>query len=96
MKTTLLILAAAGACALAACWPCMPDGTSCVRECSTSGDCLAGQVCVHEHAHDLDLDTCEAPCTYSDAGTPSFSCPDSPLGAACTTDDGQPFCPPGT
>ena len=61
----------------------MPNGTSCVRECSTTADCASGQDCVHEHVHDADRDTCEAPC-------------DSPLGTACTTDDGQPFCPPET
>ena len=93
MRTTLLILAA-GACLLAACWPCMPNGTSCVRDCSTTADCPSGQVCVHEHAHDADRDTCEAPCDLPDGGRRTFTCPDSPLGTSCTTDDGQPFCPP--
>lgn len=91
-----LALVGAPACSRDKCTPLQKfEGwTTCIHECTTSKDCADGLVCVHEHAHDLLLDTCEAPCTYSDAGTPSFSCPDSPLGTACTTDDGQPFCPP--
>ena len=96
MRTILLALVAAAVCVLAACSPCSFSlhNLGCVHECSTTADCDAGMVCVHEHAHDLELDTCEAPCTYSDAGAPSFSCPDSPSGTACKNDDGTPFCPP--
>ena len=89
-----MYLAVAGTGLLLACMPCSFDSSACVHECSTSRDCPSGQVCVHEHAHDLDLDTCENPCTYTDAGMASFRCLDSPLGTACRTDDGTPFCPP--
>jgi hypothetical protein len=91
---TKLLCALAAACALAACWPCAFDTTSCVHECATTADCPSGLVCVHEHAHDLDTDTCEAPCELPDGGRRGFNCPDSPLGTACRTDDGQPFCAP--
>jgi hypothetical protein len=61
-----------------------------VHECDDSRDCASGKICVHEHAHDIDDDTCETPCTSASqcpAGY-SCSCPDSPSGEACKTDDG--------
>jgi hypothetical protein len=80
--------------ALSGCNLCLRGDASCVHECNTSADCADGKVCVHEHAHDADRDTCENPCVYDEAGHPNFYCPDSPLGTACRTDDDQPFCPP--
>ena len=77
----------------AACPPCIPNGTSCQFDCSTNADCKDGKLCMHEHAHDGNLDICVAPCTVSDAGFPSFACPDSPAGTACRKDDGSIFCP---
>ncbi|RKH67292.1 hypothetical protein [Corallococcus llansteffanensis] len=64
------------------------SGTS---ECDDTSDCTSpGDVCVHEHAHDVDADTCEYPCTDSSQCRQgeSCTCPDSPSGQACKTDDG--------
>ncbi|WP_147444348.1 MULTISPECIES: hypothetical protein [Corallococcus] len=60
------------------------------HECDDTSDCVSGEVCVHEHAHDIEADTCERPCTDSSQCTQgeSCSCPDSPSGQACKTDDG--------
>lgn len=61
-----------------------------LHECDESKDCARGLVCVHEHAHDINADTCETPCTDASQCPEGYgcSCPDSPLGGACTTDNG--------
>lgn len=87
------ILALALCAFFAACPPCIPNGSSCQFECATNADCKDGKLCMHEHAHDGNLDICVAPCTYSATAAPSFRCPDSPDGSACKKDDGSTFCP---
>ena len=77
---------------LAACSPCTAK-SQCTFECATSRDCPPGQECMHEQAHDLSLDVCRPPCSYTDAGLPAVSCPDSPAQTACTGDDGGVYCP---
>jgi hypothetical protein len=94
MTTSLKIILLVAAAALLAGCPCLPGQTACRYECGTTAQCPTGKVCVHEHAHGGNLDTCEDPCTHSDAGVPSYQCPDSPAGSACTTDDGGVFCAP--
>lgn len=57
--------------------------------CLNDGMCSGGQICVHEHAHDVDWDACFVPCTGSHcpAGMSRADCLDSPSGMACTRDD---------
>lgn len=88
MKRYLLGLAA-----LLALAGCASSGT---HTCDTNADCAEGLVCIHEHAHDIDADTCQRPCKdSSDCEAPdTCACPDSPAGTACETDDGgfSKFC----
>ncbi|GMU04680.1 hypothetical protein [Corallococcus caeni] len=64
--------------------------TTGTHSCDTNADCPEGRVCIHEHAHDIDADTCQQPCAdSSQCDAPDVcACPDSPSGTACRTDDG--------
>ena len=78
---------------LEGCHPCLYGTSACVFQCVTSADCEGGKVCVHLSNTDAEIHTCESPCAYDADGSPNFTCPDSPLGTRCVTDDNRPFCP---